>query len=342
MSDSESGFESEPYAFEGESPDRQRETESEELSGDTVEDGDSDIEIVGERVHSVLTHGIGKVLMTSQPQPLAVVYRDGSHIGLSPPSEPQVEEFQVLDRQVSYRSEASPSCRPEPSTSEREGAATGSSSQLKVTIVNRGRPRVPMGVPKEDLFGVDYLDPNKVTKQEIARIRCEYGIPDSVGMRIPGPTESLSKPKDGEVAFFTPVLQHGVRLSLQSAFQRILAQIGYAPGQYNPNFWVALMGVITAFGLGEEGEPSNEQFSYLYSITKSKKTDHGGWVQANCLKASERGHFISYVPTSQKTWRNWRVLLSGDWESPSGTPVRFHIPKTFQLTGRLSPYRSVG
>ena len=161
-------------------------------------------------------------------------------------------------------------------------------------------------------------------------------------MRIPSPDESLSDPANGEVTFFTDVLVQGVRLPLQPAVQKILAQIGYAPGQYNPNFWVALMGVIAAFGIAEEGEPSYEQFSYLYSITKSKSADHGGWVQANCLKASERGHFVSSVPTSQKSWRNRRVLLSGDWESPSGTPLRFSVPTTFQIAGRFPKYRLIG
>ncbi|CAL8085871.1 unnamed protein product [Prunus armeniaca] len=85
-----------------------------------------------------------------------------------------------------------------------------------------------------------------------------------------------------------------------------------------------------------EGWPSYEQFSYLYNITKSKRTDHGGWVQANCLKATERGHFVNWVPTSQKSWRNRRVLLLGDWESPSGQPVRFPIPTTFQIAGRIT------
>ncbi|CAL9017677.1 unnamed protein product [Prunus brigantina] len=165
----------------------------------------------------------------------------------------------------------------------------------------------------------------------IAKYRRQYLIPDSVRMRIPTPIESLSKPKDGEVVFFTDVLLQRVRLPLQPAVQKILAMIGYAPGQFNPNFWVALMGVVTAFGMAGQGEPSYEQFSHMYSVTRSKTTDHGGWVQANYLRAAERGHFVSHVPTSQKSWRNRRVLLSGDWESPPGSPVRFHIPTTFQM-----------
>ncbi|CAL2231356.1 unnamed protein product [Prunus armeniaca] len=110
------------------------------------------------------------------------------------------------------------------------------------------------------------------------------------------------------------MLQHEVRLPLQPPIQRILAQLGFTPGQYNPNFWVAFMSVIVAFSLSEEREPTYEPFSYLYNVTKSNCARHGSWVQANCLRASEHGHFIKVVPTSQKSWRNRRVLLSGDCE----------------------------
>ncbi|CAL8090632.1 unnamed protein product [Prunus armeniaca] len=68
-----------------------------------------------------------------------------------------------------------------------------------------------------------------------------------------------------------------------------------------------------------EGSPSYEQFSHLYSITKSKCADHGGWVQANCLRAADRGHFVSWVPTSQKSWRNRRGHV------PFGTFFGFRV-----------------
>lgn len=152
------------------------------------------------------------------------------------------------------------------------------SSRPVVTIVNRGNPRIPLGQPKEYLFGVDYLEPNKITERELAKYRAEYRIPSLVKWRIPWPTKSLTNPKDDEVVFFTDILQHWVRLPLQPSVQRILAHLGYAQCQYNPNLWVALMGVIVTFGLAEEGEPTYEQFSYLYSVTKSKCAGHGGWV----------------------------------------------------------------
>ncbi|KAI5319947.1 hypothetical protein L3X38_039655 [Prunus dulcis] len=253
MSDSESAFGSELNAFDGESSDWDTSSEAASLEAEGGED--TDVEILGEEVNSIPTHGIGKGLMTGQPLPLAAVYKDGTRAG-------------TFEHQ------------PEASTSGR-GEGVAGPSQPRVTIIHRERSRIPVGVPKKTLFGVDYLEPNKITERELERIRAEYLILDSVKMRIPSRTESLSDPRNGEVTFFTDVLLKGVQLPLQPTVQKILAQIWYAPGQYNPNFWVALMGVIAAFVITEEREPSYEQFSYLYSITKSKSADHGGWVQAN-------------------------------------------------------------
>ncbi|KAL6274761.1 hypothetical protein ACE6H2_025453 [Prunus campanulata] len=102
-------------------------------------------------------------------------------------------------------------------------------------------------------------------------------------MRIPGPTESLSKPKDGEAVFFTDVLQQGVRLPLQAPVQRILAHIGYAPGQFNPNFWAVLMGCRLLRSPGEiggccslaignrlQGFPEYPQFLFTENLIKAR------------------------------------------------------------------------
>ncbi|CAL2247792.1 unnamed protein product [Prunus armeniaca] len=311
MSDSESFSEHEPNAFDEESSEGLFDSDGEAAGPDAEGGSDTDVEILGEGPNSIPIHGIGKGLMIA-PVPLSIVYSDGRHVGLGMPGE------------------ASASRQSETSTSGRGESAAEPSSRPRVSVVYPSNPRVPIGLVQ------GFLGPNKITEREIAKYRAEYRIPDSVRMRIPGPIESLSKPKDGEVVFFTDVLVQGFRLPLQPAIQRILAQIGYAPGQFNPNFWVTLMGVITAFRMAGERYPSYEQVSHLYSITKSKCADHGGWVQANCLKATERDHFVSWVPTSQKSWRNRRVLLSSDWESPSGQPVRFRIPTTFQIASRVT------
>ncbi|CAL8101598.1 unnamed protein product [Prunus armeniaca] len=179
MSDSESPFESESNAFNGELSNDQWDTNSEAVSLGAEGGEDTNVEIIGEGANFVPTHDIEKGLMTRQPIPLAVVYRDGSYAGVDQYCELQTGDTQVPDEHTSHQ--------PETSTSGRGAAAVGHSSQ----------PRM--------------------TEPELAKIRAEYLIPDS-----------------------------GVRLPLQPAVQKILAQIGYATGQYNPNFWVALMGVIAA------------------------------------------------------------------------------------------------
>lgn len=330
MSDSESQFGSEPNAFDGDSSDGQIGTESASLSWESAE---AEVEVVVQKTKAVPSMGREEMRPTAEAVPLAIV-----PCGVDCASTSQYCEFLMNDthrpeRHVSYQSEAS--------TSGRVDAAAEASSTPIVTVVRPGNPRMPMGEPQDVLFGVDYLGPNHITERELNKYRAEFKIPDTVKWRIPTPTESLSRPKDGEVVFFTDILKLGVRLPLQPAVQNILAHLGYAPGQYNPNFWVALMATIVAFGIAEEGEPSYEQFSYLYSVTKSKSADHGGWVQANCLQASARGHFINWVPTSQKTWRNRRVMISGHWEAPPNRHLIFRIPTMFQMAGRALGCRSV-
>ncbi|CAL8174463.1 unnamed protein product [Prunus armeniaca] len=215
MSDSESFSEREPNAFDEESSEGLFDSDGEAAGPDAEDGSDTDVEILGEGPSSVPIHDIGKGLMTA-PVPLSIVYSNGRHVGLGMPGE------------------ARASCQSEASTSGRGESAAEPSLRPRVSVVYPSNPRVLMGVPKELVFGVDYLEPNRITEREIARFRAEYFIPDSVGMRIPNPTESLSGPKDGEVVFFTDVLLQRVRLPLQPAVQRILTQIGYAPANSTP------------------------------------------------------------------------------------------------------------
>ncbi|CAL8107473.1 unnamed protein product [Prunus armeniaca] len=113
----------------------------------------------------------------------------------------------------------------------------------------------------------------------------------------------------------------------------MLSRLGYAPGQYNPNFWCILHGVYIAWWLAKRGEPSFEQFMHLYSV--SRQQGNFGWVQVNCRKAKERGYFIGHPPSSQKTWRNRWFFAFGDWECWAGTTVSNHVPTQFQSIGSV-------
>ncbi|CAL9004919.1 unnamed protein product, partial [Prunus brigantina] len=166
MSDSESGSEREPNAYKGESSDGMFDTDSGGVAPDAEDGSDTDIEIIGECSSSAPSHGIGKGFMTA-PVPLTIVYADGRQVG------PGVPGMTSAGQQ------------PKASTSGRGESVAEPSSRPRVSVVFPSNPKVPMGVPKEHLIGVDYLEPNKITELEIAKYRREYFIPDSIKMRIP-------------------------------------------------------------------------------------------------------------------------------------------------------------
>ncbi|CAL9021794.1 unnamed protein product [Prunus brigantina] len=101
--------------------------------------------------------------MVKQPVLLAVVYRDGSYVDGDQHCEFPMGDIRVPEEHTSHQSEAFTSCRGE--------AATEPSSRPRVSVVYPSNPRVPIGVSKEHLFGVDYLEPNKITEWKIARYR---------------------------------------------------------------------------------------------------------------------------------------------------------------------------
>ncbi|CAL8174195.1 unnamed protein product [Prunus armeniaca] len=146
MFDSESFSERKPNAFGEESSDGLLDSDSEAAGPDAGDGSDTDVEILGEGPSSVPTHGIGNGLMTA-PVPLAIVYSDGRHVGQGMPGE------------------ASASCQSEASTSGRGESAAKPSHRPRVSVVYPSNPRVPMGVPKELIFGVDYLEPTGLPRR---------------------------------------------------------------------------------------------------------------------------------------------------------------------------------
>ncbi|KAI5349899.1 hypothetical protein L3X38_002790 [Prunus dulcis] len=283
MSDSESAYDSEPNAFDGESSNDQRDSNSMALSFESAANEEAEVEVVREKIRAPPYFSRGKVLQPNQAVPLAVAPCGDACASTSQYCEFLIRDTRLPDRHASYHSKTS--------TSSRGNVPAESSSDLAVTVVLQGNPRVPLGYPKRHLFSVDYLGLNLIIEAELAKYHADYLIPDSVKWMIPGPTKSLSNPKDGEVVFFTDVLKQGIRLPLQPAFQRILAHLATPPANTTP----------------------------ISGVTKSKSADHGGWVQANCLRASERGHFVSAVPSLQKSWRNRSVLMSDDCDSGKAT-----------------------
>ncbi|CAL8114253.1 unnamed protein product [Prunus armeniaca] len=165
------------------------------------------------------------------------------------------------------------------------------------------------------------------TEREVLEVSTDSGSTSSVvEVGADGSRPSTSGRRVGEAEGDVSVVDPGEGVLTV----KVLAAIGYAPGQFNPNFWITLLRTITTFNIVGEEDPSYEQFAHLYSVTRAKSADQGGWVQSNCLAARQRGHFVVGVPSSQKTWRQHRVLMSGAWESAPGVIVERHIPTSFQ------------
>ncbi|BBN69226.1 hypothetical protein Prudu_832S000100 [Prunus dulcis] len=138
-------------------------------------------------------------------------------------------------------------------------------------------------------------------QSEIGPAAERFCVPAYVGLRLPTEADVVRYPADGSVMIFTDMYRHGFRLPFHPWVQMMLAKLGYAPGQYNPNFWLLLHGVYIAWWLAGLGEPTFEQFMYLYSIRSNREF----WLgTGNCRKAKERGYFIGHKPTTQKSWRN--------------------------------------
>ncbi|CAL8174620.1 unnamed protein product [Prunus armeniaca] len=179
--------------------------------------------------------------------------------------------------------------------------------------------------------GIPLARRNTLTEVKLAELWTGYCVPPYVGLRLPSVADVVRYPPEGSVIIFTDMHQHGLRLPFHPWVQMMLAKLGYALGQYNPNFWLLLHGVYIAWRLVGLEKPTFEQFMYLYLISKQHETF--GWVQANCRKAKE--YFIGHKPSTQKSWRNRWCLAYDDWECPPGKTVSRHIPTHFQSIGSV-------
>ncbi|CAL8997921.1 unnamed protein product [Prunus brigantina] len=123
--------------------------------------------------------------------------------------------------------------------------------------------------------GVPLARRNTLMELKLTELRRDYWVPPYVVLRLPTAADVVRYPPEGSVMIFTVMYQHGLRLPLHPWVQMMLAKLGYAPRQYNPNLWLLLHGVYIAWWLVGLKEPTFEQFMYLYSISKQHGTFAG-------------------------------------------------------------------
>ncbi|CAL2246887.1 unnamed protein product [Prunus armeniaca] len=127
---------------------------------------------------------------------------------------------------------------PEASASGRAGL-----SGCGTMVVASASVTVPVGVPLSKR--------NMMSLYDLESLKVDYAILDYVGLRLPIPTEVVRYPPEGCVMVFSAMYKHGKRLPLHPWVQMMLSRLGYAPGQYNPNFWSILHGVYIAWWLAK-------------------------------------------------------------------------------------------
>lgn len=127
---------------------------------------------------------------------------------------------------------------------------------------------------------------------------------------------------------FAAMFKHGLRLPIYPKVQSMLVKLGYAPGQYNLNFWIILDRVYIAWWLAKLGEPTFEQFMHLYSV--SRQNSKFSWVQTNCIEAKKIGYFVVRMLSSQKTLKKKWCFSFEDWEGVVGRVVDTRVPTDFQ------------
>ncbi|CAL2239905.1 unnamed protein product [Prunus armeniaca] len=108
---------------------------------------------------------------------------------------------------------------------------------------NQASPSWSMGVAMASTskgvdirVGVPLARWNILTEVKLAELRTDYSVPPYVGLRLPTAVDVVRYPPEGSVMIFTNMYQHGLKLPFHPWVQMMLAKLGYALGQYNPNF----------------------------------------------------------------------------------------------------------
>ncbi|CAN6573607.1 unnamed protein product [Malus baccata var. baccata] len=177
-------------------------------------------------------------------------------------------------------------------------------------------------------FTADHLENNLLdSEKQLEALRQSCSIPRSVGIRLVCCEELPSEPPKGHVMFYTQTLVTlGVNLPLHPWLQRMLAFIGYAPGQLNPGFWDTLIGFYIIWMECRLGEPSFHQRRYCYKMRPVKACT--GYAECACR--SERERVVFNKRKAYCTWKKRWCFLYNDWEHAKGVTPERRVPTHFQ------------
>ncbi|KAM1513392.1 hypothetical protein ACFX1Z_024827 [Malus domestica] len=191
-------------------------------------------------------------------------------------------------------------------------------------------------------FTADHLENNLLdSEKQLEALRQSCSIPRSVGIRLVRCEELPSEPPKGHVMFYTQTLVTlGVNLPLHPWLQRMLACIGYAPGQLNPGFWDTLIGFYIIWMECGLGEHSFHQWRYCYKMRPVKACT--GYAECACRSERERVVF-----NKRKSYCTWKKLTRGtiklSGQELADVEKVLRVPKEDRYLGKLRPlFRKYG
>jgi len=135
-------------------------------------------------------------------------------------------------------------------------------------------------------------------------LREKFCIPPEVGIRIPGPNETVVEPPEGEIAFFTSVLKLGVCFPLPDFICQFFRYFHLCPVQLALNGWRLLLGALVLSELNFEPLIFND----IRAISTLKENKSYGYYVA-MTKAYQ---IATNLPDTNKGWQNEYVFLTGE------------------------------
>ncbi|KAH0982664.1 hypothetical protein GBA52_009841 [Prunus armeniaca] len=84
-----------------------------------------------------------------------------------------------------------------------------------------------------------YKVKNEMTMGELENLRLEYGIPDTIELRLLRKNDKASQPPNGSVLIHLGFFLCGFRLPLHPYVHKFLRTLGLALMQINPNVYIA-------------------------------------------------------------------------------------------------------
>jgi len=166
-----------------------------------------------------------------------------------------------------------------------------------------------------------HLRPSALKVGDEDRLREEFGIPPQVGIRIPGPDETVVEPKAGEVAFFVSLLKLGLSFPLPDFICHFLQYFHLCPIQLALNGWRYLLGCLVLSELNLEPL----QFGDIRAVSSLKESKPYGYY----ITMTSGFQTVIGLPDTNKGWQDEYFFLSGEDGDIPKTPGLIRKPLGF-------------